>query len=212
MTSVYRVIVTGVLGCLLWFSGGNGSMAQSLSPSALSPSRISLGECLKGSTAPAEVLDSLTLLEVGFWGFDHKEHTGFLVVNKLLAAEVAEIFAEIKQSRFPIESVIPIRFDKPDNGTTMDTLNNSYAFHYRTIRAGSTLSAHALGRAIDLNPKHNPALYPEQKVLPPDGRYDPERPGTLTANHPVVKAFTQRGWIWGGSWKVPIDYMHFQKR
>ncbi|MGE4568531.1 MAG: M15 family metallopeptidase [Bacteroidales bacterium] len=172
----------------------------------------SLSLFLEGTTAPAVVKDSLALVKVTFWGFDGKEQIGYLVVNRLLAPEITEIFEEIRQLRFPVESVIPIRFDKPDNGTTMDTLNNSYAFHYRTIRDGATLSAHALGRAIDLNPKQNPALYPQGRVLPPDGRYDVGKPGTLTAAHPVVKAFTDRGWIWGGNWKVPIDYMHFQKR
>ncbi len=202
-----RFLIVFLLVCRLSFLTSNPLWAQSASEST----RL-LAQFLEGTTAPAVVKDSLSLVKVTFWGFDQKEHTGYLVVNRLLAPEITEIFEEIRQLRFPVESVIPIRFDKPDNGTSMDTLNNSYAFHYRTIRDGGTLSAHALGRAIDLNPKQNPALYPEGKVLPPDGRYETTRPGTLTASHPVVKAFTDRGWIWGGNWKVPIDYMHFQKR
>ena len=37
-------------------------------------------------------------------------------------------------------------------------------------------------------------------------------PGILHAGDPAVRAFTDRGWTWGGDWHNPIDYQHFEKR
>jgi hypothetical protein len=48
-------------------------------------------------------------------------------------------------------------------------------------------------------------------VLPPGAKYDPDAPGTLTADHPVTRAFLARGWEWGGNWKTLKDYQHFEK-
>ena len=44
--------------------------------------------------------------------------------------------------------------------------------------------------------------------------YDPSRPGTLTADNPLVKLMEGFGWQWGGNWTKAsnrIDYMHFEK-
>jgi hypothetical protein len=38
--------------------------------------------------------------------------------------------------------------------------------------------------------------------------------GTAIAVHagdPAVRVFTDRGWRWGGSWRTPIDYQHFER-
>ncbi|BBY65841.1 hypothetical protein MHEL_40840 [Mycolicibacterium helvum] len=37
-------------------------------------------------------------------------------------------------------------------------------------------------------------------------------PGILHAADPAVRAFTDRGWTWGGHWLNPIDYQHFERR
>jgi hypothetical protein len=34
----------------------------------------------------------------------------------------------------------------------------------------------------------------------------------LHAGDPAVLAFTSRGWRWGGDWRTPKDYQHFEKR
>ena len=41
-------------------------------------------------------------------------------------------------------------------------------------------------------------------------RRDPA-PGVLVRDDPVVRAFEDQGWKWGGLWKSPraLDYMHF---
>lgn len=65
-------------------------------------------------------------------------------------------------------------------------------YNHRTVRGGRSLSTHAYGIAIDLNPSEN-------------------RLGT-TGNMPdyVVRAFESRGFFWGGRWERRPDPMHFQ--
>ncbi|MBE8524836.1 M15 family metallopeptidase, partial [Amycolatopsis sp. H6(2020)] len=36
-------------------------------------------------------------------------------------------------------------------------------------------------------------------------------PGMIHAGDVTERAFTSRGWTWGGSWDTPIDYQHFEK-
>jgi D-alanyl-D-alanine carboxypeptidase len=36
-------------------------------------------------------------------------------------------------------------------------------------------------------------------------------PGLLHASDPAVRGFTDRGWYWGGYWRTPIDYQHFER-
>ena len=36
-------------------------------------------------------------------------------------------------------------------------------------------------------------------------------PGLLHEGDPAVRVFTDRGWRWGGYWRTPIDYQHFER-
>jgi len=36
-------------------------------------------------------------------------------------------------------------------------------------------------------------------------------PGILHAGDPAVRVFADRGWRWGGYWRTPIDYQHFER-
>jgi hypothetical protein len=36
-------------------------------------------------------------------------------------------------------------------------------------------------------------------------------PGLLHSGDPAAHVFTDRGWQWGGYWRSPIDYMHFER-
>ncbi len=72
-------------------------------------------------------------------------------------------------------------------------LNNTSAFNYRVITGGTSLSKHAYGRAIDINPVENPYIK-GATTLPPGSVYDPNAGGTLTADHPNVLTFARLGW------------------
>jgi hypothetical protein len=87
--------------------------------------------------------------------------------------------------------------------------NNTSAFNYRLIAGKKTLSLHARGRAIDINPSLNPIIYRSGRISPRHATYDPQRPGTLDESHPIVREFLKRGWRWGGHFKTLKDYHHF---
>lgn len=171
-------------------------------------------KAMEGTSAPQEIIRSLEMIDVEYYGFDGKLHRGQIIVHKDLAKDITAIFKEIKRMRFPVESVIPVKFDLPDNGTTMDTLNNSMGFHYRVISTFQTdkLSNHAYGRAVDINPFQNPAILKSGKIIPEGGSYDPKAKGTILLNSEIVKLFRKYGWQWGGTWRSLKDYMHFEKQ
>ena len=167
------------------------------------------------ATCPAAIRDRQVIVPVVYWGFDNKEHQGQVVTDRDLAADLAAIFAVARREKFPIRTVIPISAPQfRQAGTWSDDLSmaadNTSCFNYRPITGGKTLSNHALGRAIDINPFDNPYIK-GATVLPPGSKYDPSQPGTLTEDHPVTRAFLDRGWDWGGHWKSLKDYQHFEK-
>jgi hypothetical protein len=160
---------------------------------------------------PPAIVARQKLVDVEYVGFDGRRHVGQLVVDEALVDDVQAVFAVMRETRYPVTSVIPIAaapFDWSDDAS-MDA-NNTSGFNYRPVTGTSVLSNHACGLAIDLNPRINP--YIRGSVVQPAGAvYDPTKPGTLTADHPVVKAFKARGWTWGGDFKQLKDYQHFEK-
>lgn len=164
---------------------------------------------------PEDVLRRLTVVNVRYYGFDHRLHQGQIVVLQAVAGDIRQVFAVIRDSRFPVESVLPVAHPlnqlKGPFGLSPDTGNTS-AFAWRPRVGENDVSLHGLGLAVDINPRLNP--YRKGTVLlPPGASYDPSRPGTLTSDCPVVRAFRLLGWEWGGDWanQGKIDYMHFQK-
>jgi peptidoglycan L-alanyl-D-glutamate endopeptidase CwlK len=184
---------------------------------AVADSTMTTAEAFAGLSprCPPALRDRQALVAVEYWGFDEKLHRGQLVIDADLVADVQAVFAVAREHRFPLQSVIPVshpRFRK--DGAWSDDLsmaaNNTSGFNYRPVTGGTSLSRHALGRAIDVNPLQNPYVKGDV-VLPPGARYDRRAPGTLTADHPVTKAFLARGWDWGGHWHSLKDYQHFEK-
>ncbi|RZQ64933.1 M15 family peptidase [Amycolatopsis suaedae] len=153
----------------------------------------------------------LRYLTMSFWGFDGRAHTGEMLVNASVAAQVTKAFGELYAARFPIEEMRVTRADELDAPPTGDG-NNTGAFVCRPVRGQTTWSAHASGLAVDVNPFCNPyvkgdLVLPELASAYTDrGR---ERPGMILPGGPVVRAFTAAGWTWGGTWTSPKDIMHF---
>jgi hypothetical protein len=174
-----------------------------------------LNEALR-KYAPGAFKKRQRLIEVLYYSFDGKIHKGQLVVDERLAKDIREVFRVALQVKFPINSVIPIsnsKFYKDGEWNSDDQsmfLNNTSAFNYRKVTGGSKLSKHAYGFAIDINPVQNPYIK-GGVVLPPGAVYDPAKPGTLTADCAVVRAFIRLGWTWGGNWRSLKDYQHFEK-
>jgi hypothetical protein len=169
-----------------------------------------LAAAVAGTAAPPEVLATLTLLAVRHLGFDGRWHVGRLVVRRELAAELAELFALMAALRFPLFRVTPIvRYGWSDEASM--AADNSSAFNYRLIAGTDQLSLHAQGRAVDLNPRENPVLYPDGRIAPAGAVWRPGSPGTFAEEEPVVRAFLARGWRWGGHFTHLRDYHHFEK-
>ncbi len=176
-------------------------------------SNISLSEAIDGTTAPDSIIKELVIVDVEYFSTDSLLHRGQIVVNQKIEQEVKQIFEYIKSIKYPVESVIPIKFDMPNGNTSMANLNNTYSFHYRNAANGSSnLSRHSLGLAIDFNPFDNPYISKDGKVIPTNSTYDPSKRETLTTDSDVVNKFISLGWIWGGNWKNTKDYMHFERR
>ena len=180
-------------------------------------SKMSKKEAFDGldPNCPKEIRERQKLIKLKYYSFDGRVHQGQMVLDKDLVKDVKKVFDIALKEKFPIKSVIPVsdmRFRK--NGRWDDDLSmaagNSSSFNYRQITGGGRLSNHAYGRAVDLNTFQNP--YIKGKIsLPPGAKYDPSAPGTFTADDTIVKTFISLGWAWGGNWKSPIDYQHFEK-
>ena len=156
----------------------------------------------------------LALADVRYYGYDGRVHQGQIVVHEALLSDIRQVFDVILKTRFPVESVLPIAHPliqrKGPYGLSPDT-NNTSGYVWRPIMGARKLSLHALGMAVDINPRQNPYMRGDL-ILPPQAVYSPSVPGTLTADSPVVQVFKQLGWEWGGEWtEGTVDYMHFQK-
>lgn len=214
--SVFLILfLAGILaGCATWVEKVPQLPAGTLQ-NPIIDSNITLSEALK-KFAPPEFKEKQRLIEVLYYSFDGKIHQGQLVIDKRLIKDIQEVFRVALENKFPITSVIPIssaRFLK--NGKFNDDdqsmlANNTSAFNYRTVTGGKSLSKHAYGFAIDINPVQNPYIK-GNIVLPPGAVYDIHKPGTLFRGCPVVKTFIRLGWTWGGNWKSLKDYQHFEK-
>ena len=98
------------------------------------------------------------------------------------------------------------------------TANNTSCFNFRLVEGTTSLSKHALGLAIDINPFLNPYVSTKNGqpyVSPPGSEYYADRsnvfPCKIDENDLCYKLFTAHGFTWGGHWKTMKDYQHFQK-
>jgi hypothetical protein len=157
----------------------------------------------------------LRRVSLTYLGFDDRPHRGELIVNQELVAQVIAVFDRLYRLEFPIERMQSVaHYRGGDDELSMED-NNTSAFNCRRIPASGHWALHAHGRAIDVNPLLNP--------LVDHGRFEPRNagvyldrrriePGLLHAGDAAVRAFTDAGWRWGGHWKSPVDYQHFERR
>jgi hypothetical protein len=168
---------------------------------------------------PIELARNMVMLEVMHYDFTGNIKKGYIVVHRLVMEDVRAFFRHAFFLRFPIHSVIPMNsFNWCDEDSCR--ANNSSGHNMRHIEGQESLkvklSKHAIGCAFDINPKINACHVLDEKTLefqyliPANGTYHPGTPGTLYAEHPLVKLMIGRGWAWGGNWTFPKDYQHFQ--
>jgi len=173
-------------------------------------SAMTFEDALAGTNAPREIISSLCLVNVQHWAFDGHPHRGQLIVHRGIMQDIVEIFEIMEQLKFPVARVVPIVNYKWSDDMSMAD-NNTSAFNYRVVLGTERFSHHAYGRAVDINPRLNPVFYDNGRIDPPRAIYNPERPGTFSGDHPIVKEFLRRGWRWGGHFSAPLDYHHFDR-
>lgn len=184
---------------------------KDIAPKIVVDARMTRAQALGANRFPQHVLATMEVVDVQYLGFDGLTHRGQIVVDRKLAAEVKQIFVELRKAKYPIKRVVPVVRYKWDDLRSMAD-NNTSAFNYRgqvTPNGKSRiLSKHATGRAIDLNPLLNPYVSASGKATSP---YRPKVRGALTRNSAATKIFLRRGWQWGGNWPGGKDYQHFVK-
>ncbi|MDY7578429.1 M15 family metallopeptidase [Herbaspirillum sp. RTI4] len=171
------------------------------------------GVLAAGAPLPPHRLRKVSFSYKDFYGRTHDD--GVLIVLDVVAPAVEAIVTQLYARGLPLEQAHPMESFDGDDTISM-AANNSSAFNARPITGGSSWSKHAYGVAIDINPLQNPYVTTDSsgaaKVLPPDAvgylKRTPVRPGMAES---IVDIFAEQGFlIWGGDWRQPRDYQHFE--
>ena len=198
------------------FLPGNSAAGEDgiFTQSALEPKIIAKIKNKSWKTPAPISLNDLACLTITYFGFDAKPHSGEIIVNKRVAAEVLDIFKELYRAKFPIAKMKLIDEYNADDERSMAD-NNTCALCVRPLTGKNRgFSRHSYGLAIDINPLQNP--YVKGKVVSPAAGKDyldrtKTRKGMIVKNNICYNAFIKRGWAWGGEWKSLKDYQHFEK-
>ena len=167
----------------------------------------------EGCTISREDLRYLKLL---YKDIEGNVHEGEMVCNKEIAGKLTEIFRELYDAGYPIEKITLIDdYDGDDDASMSD--NNTSCFNYRVVSGTNKLSNHAMGLAVDLNPRYNPYVRTKngvEVIEPENGAAYADRSGDfpykIDKDDLAYRLFTEAGFSWGGSWKNSKDYQHFE--
>lgn len=162
--------------------------------------------------------EDLSYVVVQYVGFDYETYEGEIVCNNAIAQDLVEIFHELYRNEYQIESIALIEEYGGDDLASC-TANNTSCFNYREVVGSNSLSKHALGLAIDINPLYNPYITynsdGSENVYPENAKEYADRsksfPYKIDENDLCYKLFTDHGFTWGGHWNSLKDYQHFQK-
>lgn len=158
--------------------------------------------------------DELCYLTVFHYDYGGKIKKGELVCNKSIAKDLLLIFRALFSRAYPINSIRLVDDFNADDEASMQA-NNTSCFNYRTVARSKTLSRHAYGVAIDINPLENPCV--KGLFIQPSTANDyvdrnKNFPHKIDEDDFCKKVFTSFGFKWGGNWRSVKDYQHFEKR
>lgn len=154
-----------------------------------------------------KLAEILTAVKVQFLNADGNRKEAWLIVHKEVANQIKSIFKEIADSGFVIEKIEPMSKYKWSDDSSMVN-NNTSSFNYRLVSGTRSMSKHAYGLALDINPFWNPFVS-GKRVSPKGAKYDITKNGTIHRKALIYKIFIKNGWKWGGDWKPYQDYQHF---
>ena len=169
-------------------------------------------------SSPEITFDDLRYVHILHYDFDGLPREGELICNEAIAQDLVEIFEELYRSEYRLEKVLLIDVYDGDDEASM-TDNNTSCFNYRNVEGSSSLSNHALGLAVDINPLYNPYItYSKDgstEVAPASAAAYADRSGSfpykIDEDDLCYKLFLRHGFTWGGNWNNVKDYQHFQK-
>lgn len=187
------------------------------------PLSDNLRRYITGVTFPEEEVKEITYenlryVHVFHLDFEGKSIEGELICNEKIAQDLLEIFYELYLNEYQIEKIRLIdEYDGDDLASMED--NNTSCFNYRVVEGTTSLSKHALGLAIDINPLYNPYITylknGEEKVSPASAQPYADRknsfPYKIDDTDLCYRLFKEHGFTWGGNWNSSKDYQHFQK-
>lgn len=161
--------------------------------------------------------EDLAYVHVLHYDFEGQVQEGELICNQAIAQDLADIFYELYESRYPVEKIRLIdEYGADDEASMAD--NNTSCFNYRTVPGRTKLSNHSYGLAIDVNPLYNPYVRTKdgkELVSPDNGVPYADRsadfPHKIDKNDLCYRLFIEHGFTWGGEWNSSKDYQHFEK-
>lgn len=198
----------------------SASAFASVSPLSSSQCQAMTSNNVMAPKAPVQC-DRLRNVTFTHYNFEGKTATGKVVVLDAVAPYVDRIFNELYKKGFPIAQAQPIEQFGGDDNKSMDA-NNTSAFNYRPIAGKSSLSLHAYGVAVDINPLQNPFVeftsWGTATFKPLKGHEYANRMLNRLGKkeqrglaESAIATFTNNGFVyWGGYWDTPIDFQHFQ--
>ena len=160
-------------------------------------------------------LSELRYLRLSYVDFDGEPQTGEMVCNAAIAQDLVEIFRALYEAQYPICSILLVDEFGGSDDESMKADNTS-CFNFRTVPGSKSLSRHAFGMAVDVNPLENPYINRSGVVMPAEGEPYVDRsrdfPHKITRDDLCCRLFLEHGFTWGGDWSDRKDYQHFEKR
>ena len=156
---------------------------------------------------------SLRLVHILHRNFAGQVQVGEIICSLSAASDLLAIFRELFDAGYPIEKVFLIDEYGGDDEKSMAD-NNTCCFNFRLKTGVNQLSMHAYGMAVDVNPLYNPYVKGARVEPASAARYANRGlacPYYIRKGDACHRAFTSRGWKWGGSWLSSQDYQHFEK-
>lgn len=163
-------------------------------------------------------LEELRYLQVLHYDFNGNVRKGEIVCNQSISDDLLTIFRRLYENQYPIEKILLVdEYEADDNLSSAD--NNTSCFNFRTVAGTSSMSLHATGSAIDINPLYNPYVTTDSQgnvsCAPANGRGYMDRSRSfdhkIDQNDLCYRLFVEYGFTWGGSWSSQPDYMHFSR-
>ncbi len=169
---------------------------------------------------PEVTCDDLRYVGLLYVDFNGLTQAGELICNKRIAQDMVEIFYELYTSDYRLDSVYLVDNYGGDDTASM-CADNTSCFNYRVVEGSSSLSKHAYGLAIDINPFYNPYIVfgagegGSDYISPPGSEIYVDRSASfaykIDDSDLCYRLFTSHGFKWGGDWNSCKDYQHFQK-